>query len=170
MECPLRRPADHEGREVSLSDHKRTLRAGKAQRYRIKVIEKENKYRKAQERHEQGRRKELQRIQAAHHSKAMRQQYLRVRAEACRRRHAPKHDEDQTQWEVTITQIDHEDTDQCVWRATDKKNEQDTKAIPCRSEYITVKIPESQAQAGGCAPGWSGNTFPLHIVSRPTDS
>ena len=79
------------------------------------MIEKENKYRKAQERHEQERRKELQRIQVVHHSKAMQQQYLRVRGEACKRRHALQQGEDLTQWEVTITQIDQEDTDQwCV--------------------------------------------------------
>ena len=116
IQCSARSAAQQIMRaERYLSDHKRTLKAGRAQGYRTKVIEKENNYREAQEKHGQERRKELQRTQVVHHSETMRQQCLRMRGEACKRRHALQQDEDLTQWEVTITQIDQEDTDQwCV--------------------------------------------------------
>ena len=77
--------------------------------------EKENRHRRSHETREQKWRNELQKAQIAHHEEAMRQQYLRVRKENCWRRYASRHEDDPTQWEVTITQLDPEDTDQwCV--------------------------------------------------------
>ena len=97
--------------ERYLSDNKRPLKAGRAQGYRIKVIGKENTYREACAREKKGASTDPGRTPQRSHATAI----PTMRGEACKRRHALQQDKDLTQWEVTVTQIDQEDTDQwCV--------------------------------------------------------